>query len=74
MLANMSGREERQKTSTAQNSTRLLLSQQNQQLDSAGGCNAIITRDFVVRGSCSIPTAPTNISFLINRLRILEGP
>lgn len=56
MLANVSGaRRARQKTSTAQNSTRLLLSQQNQQLDLAGGCNAIITRDFVVRGSCSIP-------------------
>jgi len=35
------------------------ISQQNQQLDLAGGCNAIIPRDFVVRGSCSIPTAPT---------------
>jgi hypothetical protein len=36
------------------------LSQQNQQLDLVGGCNAMIPRDFVVRGSCSIPTAPTN--------------
>jgi hypothetical protein len=35
------------------------ISQQNQQLDSVGGCNAFIPRDFVVRGSCSIPTAPT---------------
>jgi hypothetical protein len=33
--------------------------QQNQQLDLAGGCNAINPRDFGVRGSCSIPTAPT---------------
>jgi len=33
--------------------------QQNQQLDLAGGCNAIIPQDFVVWGSCSIPTAPT---------------
>jgi hypothetical protein len=36
------------------------ISQQNQQLDLAGGCNAINPRDFVVWGSCSIPTAPTN--------------
>jgi len=36
------------------------ISQQNQQLDLAGGCNAMIPRDFVVWGSCSIPTAPTN--------------
>jgi hypothetical protein len=35
------------------------VSQQNQQLDLAGGCNAIIPRDFVVWGSCSTPTAPT---------------
>src|SRR6267143_1204391 len=35
------------------------ISQQNQQLDLAGGCNAMIPRDFVVWGSCSIPTAPT---------------
>jgi len=34
--------------------------QQNQQLDLAGGCNAVIPRDFVVWGSCSTPTAPTN--------------
>ena len=34
-------------------------SQQNQQLNLAGGCNAINPRDFVVRGSCSTPTAPT---------------
>jgi len=37
-------------------------SQQNQQLDLAGGCNAFIPRDFVVRGSCSIPTAPIKTS------------
>jgi hypothetical protein len=36
------------------------ISQQNQQLDLEGGCNAFIPRDFVVRGSCSIPTAPTS--------------
>ena len=30
-------------------------SQQNQQLDLVGGCNALIARDFVVRGSCSNP-------------------
>jgi hypothetical protein len=34
-------------------------SQQNQQLELAGGCNAIIPRDFVVRGSGSIHTVPT---------------
>ena len=34
-------------------------SQQNQQLDLVGGCNAIIPRDFVVWESCSTPTAPT---------------
>jgi hypothetical protein len=36
------------------------ISQQNQQLDLAGGCNAFIPRDFVVWWSCSTPTAPTN--------------
>jgi hypothetical protein len=39
------------------------LSQQNQQLDLASGCNAFIPRDFIVRRSCSIPTAPTNHLF-----------
>jgi hypothetical protein len=33
-------------------------SQQNQQLDLVGGCNAIIPQDLVVRGSCSIPPLP----------------
>jgi hypothetical protein len=42
-------------------------SQQNQQLELEGGCNAIIPRDFVVRGSCSIPTAATNHPICLER-------
>jgi len=34
-----------------------------------GGCNAFIPRDFVVRGPCSIPTAPTNILMIRKYLK-----
>ena len=34
-------------------------SQQSQQLDSAGGCNAFKSRDLEIGDAVSIPTAPT---------------
>src|SRR5437016_822636 len=46
--------------------TSSVLSQQNQQLDSVGGCNAFIPRAFVVRGSCSILAAPAKTQNCVN--------
>jgi hypothetical protein len=30
-------------------------------MDLVGGCNAVKSRDLGIWGSCSIPTAPTNL-------------
>src|SRR5438445_11967128 len=54
----------------AKHLTSSVLSQQNQQLDSVGGCNAFIPRAFVVRGACSIPAAPAKTQ----KLRKLRRP
>jgi hypothetical protein len=45
------------------------ISQQNQQLDSVGGRNAINPRDFVVCESCSTPhRLPMNTLYYLRRL------